>query len=346
VKRLLIAIVAVSAFIVLAVSFRVYMSYEGIASTDRPSIKVVVTDPSPHALAQQLKSAGVFDPWAAFVFESSVRLNGADKSLHAGTFWLWPESGVREAISTLSQHGREEVTVTFPEGSDLRDVAARLEKAGVIKNPQELYAVTGDPAARETSIAFTSEDFPFIEEKPIGVSLEGYLFPDTYRFFADSSAREVVEKMLGNFRKKTADVRAEAGKRGRDFHDILTLASIVEAEVRAPADRRIVADIFRRRLEEGMALQADSTVHYATGATGSVFTTSEARDSESPWNTYKTRELPPGPIGDPGLDSIEAVLDPTPNDYVYFLTAPDGTVHYAKTLEEHNANKRFLGTGQ
>lgn len=252
------------------------------------------------------------------------------------------DSGVRQAITVLGQHGREEVTVTIPEGSDLRDLAHILIKVGLIKEAAELYAVTGEPAKRGVNPAWSGKDFPWLEEKPADVSLEGYLFPDTYRFFADSSASDIVQKLLQNFDQRTAALRAETAERGRDFHELLTLASIVEAEVKTDADRSQVADIFRRRLGEGMALQADSTVHYATAASGSVFTTAADRETDSPWNTYKQRGLPPGPIANPGLAAITAALKPEPNDYWYFLTEPDGTVRYARTLEEHNANKVYL----
>jgi len=120
----------------------------------------------------------------------------------------------------------------------------------------------------------------------------------------------------------------------------LTLASIVEREVRGERDRKKVADIFWRRLDMNWALQADSTVHYAVGKTGNVFTSKEDRDSLSPWNTYKYPGLPLGPISNPDLESIMASIYPEPNEYYYFLTDEEGVVHYGKTLEEHNENRR------
>jgi UPF0755 protein len=117
------------------------------------------------------------------------------------------------------------------------------------------------------------------------------------------------------------------------------MASLIEDEARTPEDRRLVSDILRRRLAKGWALQLDSTVHYAVDKTGTVFTTDRERDSLSLWNTYKYPGLPPGPISNPSLDSIDAALNPTKNDNWYFLSGTDGKMHYATTLEEHTANR-------
>ncbi|MBT5820250.1 MAG: endolytic transglycosylase MltG, partial [Candidatus Magasanikbacteria bacterium] len=122
-------------------------------------------------------------------------------------------------------------------------------------------------------------------------------------------------------------------------HEILTLASIVEREVRGKEDREKVADLFLRRLEKGWALQADSTVHYISGRNGDVFTKKTERDVDSLWNTYKYPGLPPGPISTPSIESIMAVVYPKANPYWYFLTDFEGNVHYGKTLEEHNTNR-------
>jgi UPF0755 protein len=121
-------------------------------------------------------------------------------------------------------------------------------------------------------------------------------------------------------------------------NQFLTLASIVEKETRHDIDRPIVADILARRLQRGWALQVDSSVHYAVDRSGDIFTTAKERESDSYWNTYKYPGLPPGPISSPSLESIRAVLYPQANDYWYFLSDTNGSMHYAKTLEEHNRN--------
>jgi len=185
-----------------------------------------------------------------------------------------------------------------------------------------------------------SAEFAFLAGKPPFVSYEGYLFPDTYRFFRGASPEEIVKKLVANLgrRLSEAGIIEKIAGRGTSLHELLTLASVIEKEVRTPEDRRLVADVFRRRLEIGMALQADSTVNYVTGKSVAA-ASSEDVAADSPYNTYKHRGLPPGPICNPGLDAISAALEPQANDYWYFLTDADGGVHYAKTLDEHNANK-------
>jgi UPF0755 protein len=130
----------------------------------------------------------------------------------------------------------------------------------------------------------------------------------------------------------------ELTRQNKSFFDVLTMASILENEAKTVDDKKIVADILWRRLKRGMRLQVDSSVHYVSARTGDVFTTKQEREALSPWNTYKYEGLPLGPIGNPSLASIEAALYPTINSYWYFLSGSDGTIHYAKTFEEHRLN--------
>lgn len=230
-----------------------------------------------------------------------------------------------------------EVTLTFPEGMTLAQMGARVQAAIPTITEEDWNAAVG--------IASPFADDPFVVEakKPSSVDLEGYLFPDTYRFFATATADDIVQKMLHEMDAKfTPDMRAAAAKAGRSIHDELTLASIVEREVRSDDDRAVVADIFWRRVDTGMALQADSTVNYVTGNTTPSISDAD-RTIDSPYNTYKYPGLPPGPISNPGLASITAVVTPQANTYWYFLTDADGAVHYAHTNDEQNANKaRYL----
>ncbi|MBI4262164.1 endolytic transglycosylase MltG [Candidatus Uhrbacteria bacterium] len=174
-------------------------------------------------------------------------------------------------------------------------------------------------------------------------SVEGYLFPDTYRVYKKATALDVVEKMLANFDARvTADIRAKIRAQRLTLHEGVTLASIIEQEVATPEDRRVVADIFLKRLKAGIALQADSTVNYITKKGMSRATIVDTK-IDSPYNTYRYRGLPPGPISNPGLDAILAVAEPTLSPYLYFLTTEDGRVIYARDFEEHKQNRqRYL----
>ena len=146
--------------------------------------------------------------------------------------------------------------------------------------------------------------------------------------------------MLENFETKlTPDLRAEIARRGLTVFDAVRMASVIEAEVRSDDDRAMVSDIFWRRVAAGRGLEADSTVNYCTGKSQAAVDY-KALSVDCPWNTYKYKGLPAGPIGNPGLSSLRAAVFPKANPYWYFLTDADGNVHYAKTLDEQVANKR------
>jgi len=221
---------------------------------------------------------------------------------------------------------RPEVVLTIIPGWNLRQVADYLVKQGFASSTAEVYKITGVPA------------------KDIKNNQEGYLAPETIRVYKDASLPSAIDKFIAEREKQiTPELQAVINKSGHDFKEVLTLASILEREVKNLADKKIVADIFWRRLKINWALQADSTVHYAVDKSGEVSTSFTERQFDSLWNTYKYPGLPPTPICNPSLDSIKAALNPAKNNYWYFLTDKSGVVHYAKTLEEQNENRvRFL----
>jgi UPF0755 protein len=243
---------------------------------------------------------------------------------------------------------RKEVTITIIPGWNLRDVADDWVKKGIVKTPEELFAYTGTPAtdyrthasAEPVRRIVTSTDFDILfSSKPNTISYEGYLFPETYRVYADAKPDEVLKKIFGVFRDRVPAAWSEELKRqNKSFFDMLTMASILEDEAITIDDKKIVADILWRRLKRGMRLQVDSSVHYVSARTGDVFTTKQEREADSPWNTYKYQGMPLGPIGNPSLTSIEAALYPITNSYWYFLAGRDGKMQYAKTYEEHMRN--------
>lgn len=239
---------------------------------------------------------------------------------------------------------REEITITIIPGWNLRQVAEMLVLKGLASSTQDVYAITGEPGKVAGKADFYGPSDDLIEQKPGGISMEGYLAPETVRVFADDPLADgVIDKFYFIRAEQITDaMRVEAERQGRSMHEVLTMASIVEDEAKTAADRKMVADILWRRNARHWALQVDSSVHYVIDKTGTVFTTGKERDVDSPWNTYKYPGLPPGPICNPSLESIDAALHPTPNSYWYFLSGRDGTMHYAKTLDEHAANKKYL----
>lgn len=217
---------------------------------------------------------------------------------------------------------REEQTITIIPGWNLRDVANYLVKQGLASSTTDVYKITGEPAST-------------LPNKIETTNLEGLLAPETYRVFKDATLSEVIKKLTDQRNKELRVLNLTSQNRDK----YLIMASLVEKEARTPEDRRIISDIMWRRLEMGWALQLDSTVHYAVNRTGDLFTTKNERLIKSPWNTYMYPGLPPTPICNPSVDSIEAAVSPTKNKYWYFLTGTNGKMYYAKTLDEHNLNR-------
>lgn len=203
--------------------------------------------------------------------------------------------------------------------------------------PRPEETITIIPGWNLKRVAGYLADKGFVTSTKLSIELEGYLSPNTYRVYKDASLQDVIDK-LKNAREKELEQFEEAIKQsGMQKKEVLTLASIIEKEANTPEDMKIVADIFLRRLDEGMALQSCATVNYITGK-NDPGVSSKDKQIDSPYNTYKYPGLPPGPICNPGLDAIKAVLNPTKNSYVYFMTGDDGVMRYGRTLDEHNAN--------
>lgn len=304
---------------------------------------VVSQGESAESIIRRLKDEGVIR--SRLLFTLALKRSGLATRLQPGTYDLRGAASYRELAENLASGGiaEEESVLLVIEGWDLRDIRTELAR---IEHPAagNFFAVAGEPPspARPSGRAAAPDaasGLALLADKPATLSLEGYLFPDTYRIFKDATAEEIVHGMLVNLEQRlTPELRAAIAASGRSTFEIITLASIIEREVRGDRDRRLVSDLFWRRLAIGMALQADSTVNYVTGG-GRASVTFKDIEVDSRYNTYKYRGLPLGPICNPGLSAIEAAVAPEPNDFWFFLTDPEGNVHYANTLEEHNRNR-------
>lgn len=295
------------------------------------------------SIAEGLEEAGLVRSATFFKFTTWSR--GTRGDFKAGAFELSPSMSTREIehVLTTFEPSQEEVSVTVLEGWTIDDIAAHLETEG-ISSEEDFYAEVGKSAEFVSAGALPawSETYGFLDDKPARNSLEGYLFPDTYRIFAESGAKALVRRMLSNFEAKlTPELREEIEASGHNVFEIVTMASVIEREVQTDEDMALVSGIFWNRVELGMGLQADSTVNYITGLSKPSVSFAET-DIDHPWNTYKYRGLPAGPIGNPGLRAILAAIRPAETDYLYFLTDPQGKVYYGRTLEEHNANRVHL----
>jgi len=207
------------------------------------------------------------------------------------------------------------VRVTFPEGWTAHQMAALLESRGITSAKD--YLVLVDKEKRE-----------------------GFLFPDTYRIYKNSSAEDIIKKMLDNFDAKLApDLRLAINSQGKTIFDVITMASIIQNEVKNLDDMKVVSGIFWNRIKIGQALGSDATLTYVLGVKKDRHSLEET-NLDSPYNTYKYKGLPPGPISNPGINSIVAAIYPTDTDYNYFLTdSNSGQTIFSKTFDEHIKNK-------
>jgi UPF0755 protein len=298
-------------------------------------------------VADELERLGLITD--AGVFRRLLQYHGADSNIEAGVFVLRPNMAMREIMEEL-QHGRlATTTVTVLEGWRAEETAAALEQAGIVSAEAFMQVVRGGAQAVD------AERYAFLRDRPEGspTDLEGYLFPDTYQFPQESDAVRVVETMLQNWDQRVSeDLREKAQARGMTLYEVLTLASIVEREAVVDEERPRIAGVYLNRLEADMRLEADPTVQYAlgldaeTGRWWTPLTIDQVQNTDSPYNTYRVGGLPPGPICNPGLASIQAVLNPEPTDYLYFVAnkvAGDGSHVFALTFDEHVANIQQYG---
>lgn len=266
-----------------------------------------------------------------------ARLEG-EKAVLAADYQFPPEFTLRDLYRAITEGEALslESQVTLIEGLNTEEIAGVFEKKGLVSSADEFVA-----AVTSNLDAFKKE-FDFLATIPVSGSLEGYLFPDTYRFFDDATSEDIMRRMLNNLDNKLNDkMRSAIEKSGRTIHEVMTLASIIEKEVPEPEDMKTIAGIFVNRLDIGMALQADSTINYLTKS-GRDRSTQEDLEIDSLYNTYKYPGLTPGPISNPGLNAIKAAIYPDDTDYLYFLTDKAGKVYYAESFAEHQENRKYL----
>lgn len=298
----------------------------------------IASGDSAGSVAAQLESDEVIG--SARLFRLYLKWTGRDTNLKTGDYVVVAPLTIARIADALSKPGTEERTITIIPGWTLRDIAAYLVKEEIAQSEEEVYALTGYPAQYGEIGLKGLSGYPYIASKPTNVSLEGYMMPDTFRIYNNATVEDVIRRLLSERTKQIPQAWYDEVKRQRrDMHDVFTLASILQKEVRGIENKKLAADLFWRRLETSWAMQSDATVHYIFGSPDSVFTSDTERDSKNPYNTYEYPGLPPGPISTPGIESLEAAIFPTKNDYWFFLTTLDtGDVIFSKTLDEHTAN--------
>jgi UPF0755 protein len=230
-------------------------------------------------------------------------------------------------------------TYQFPGPHSVREVAQALTE-GLHKSPTFKLVLPEGFATRDF-YNMLPEGYRYTYTQNI-IALEGYLFPDTYFITNDMSVDAILVLLQETMKEKLLPYRDAIVHSGFTEHEVLTLASIIEREANDQESMRLVSGILQNRLTQGMSLQVDATLDYILDKTSAELTLDDL-ELDSPFNTYKYGGLPPHPIANPGLNSIEAVLYPTETDYLYYLTGDDGKFYYAKTFEQHKQNKaRYL----
>jgi len=251
------------------------------------------------------------------------------RPLQAGEYYFDSPMNSKEVFWKIAG-GRVFVhTVTIPEGWTMYDIAAELDRQGICSR-EDFLAAARDPSA--------VSDFA-----PQAQSLEGFLFPSTYEFTRHTTCPQIAKRMVGDFRAVWERLVPDSSAKypeGLTLLQVITLASLVERETPQPEERPLVAGVFYNRLRRGSPLQCDPTVQYALQLDGRPEKNVQSRDLrfQSPYNTYRVRGLPPGPIANPGEASLRAALAPAQTDYLYFVANDHGGHFFSKTLAEHNRN--------
>lgn len=297
----------------------VYNNQLGFPASERQKVNFTISKgEATNSIIERLEKEGLIKN--GFFYYLYLIRSGLGNKIQAGEFIL----NKADDAKTLTQKlmvGSDERRITIIEGWRVEEIGGYLEKEG---------------------FNFTSVEF--IKEAK---SLEGQLFPDTYFVVKDATTSQIISRMNEEFKEKFQPLKGKGGQ--LNDLEVVILASIVEREARGQADKRVIAGILKNRLKIGMALETDANVQYALGNTvdKSVWwppvTAEQTKSIQSPYNTYLHPGLPPGPISNPSLDSLEAVISPTASNYYYYLHGRDGQARYAQTVEEHVQNqKKYL----
>lgn len=275
-------------------------------------VVVIQEDVSFSETAQMLEERGVVR--SAFLLRAVARVFGADRDVQAGRYVFPQPLGMSSVLYRIANgiSGLPTARVTFPEGTTSREMGDILAA--------EIPGFSGRQFTAEARV------------------YEGKLFPDTYDLALDAAPEDVIALMLSTYDERMAEVRPLLQEFGVTEEEAVIMASILEKEARTDENRRIVAGILWNRIAIGMALQVDAVFGYIYDR-DTYHPSLEDLESDSPYNTYKNRGLPPGAIGNPGIEAVRAAVTPIETEYLYYLTDSEGVMHYAETFEQHKANR-------
>jgi peptidoglycan lytic transglycosylase G len=282
---------------------------------------------SPQKIAESLEEQEIIK--SSFWLRYYLKTNDLASKIIAGTFSLSPEmsiSQIAKKITTLNTID-DEVQIVLIEGWNATEIGTYLENDGFCTKNTWLNLLN----------SYDVSNYDFLNDES---NLEGYLFPDTYRVYKNSSCEDILIKLLNNFdRKFTKEMGKDVKSQNKSISEIITMASIIEKEVTSIKDMKIVSGLFWDRIKNKQALESCATLAYILGENKAQYSLEDTQ-IDSSYNTYRNRGLPPGPITNPGLNAIKAAIYPTYTDYNYFLSDPKtGNTIWSKTFEEHVQNK-------
>lgn len=297
---------------ILCFGYKVYLSAP--QSFPKKSVFIIESGESLDSISQKLYEAGYIKN--AFLARNIIILLGGERSVAAGEYFFSRTQNVFGIAAKLigADFGNKDIKVTIPEGLHREEIADLLSQKLPEFNRQDFLDLTKDK--------------------------EGFLFPDTYYFQVQTREISIVGALEQNFARKIKPFERDIAQSGKSLEEIITFASLLEDEANDEESRRIVSGILYKRIEQDMPLQVDAPFRFLIGKRSDQLTKDDLK-IDSPYNTYKYKGLPPGPINNPGLESIEAALDPIYTDYLYFLTDKEGRMHYSKTFEEHVKKKNL-----
>jgi UPF0755 protein len=271
------------------------------------------------AVAQELESRGLIRSAVAFKWLARYRNQAGD--LQVGEYRLSAALSPEEILSQIVEGHVAIYEVVIPEGLTAAQVALRLEAAGLADAADFADVVEDSTGAAALGVR--------------GATLEGYLFPDTYRLPRGLSSRDVAKVLIDRFFEVWREIEPRAREQQLSMREVVTLASIVEKETAARDERPLIASVFRNRLKRGMRLETDPTVIYGIPNFDGNLRRRDLENAANPYNTYIISGLPPGPIANPGAESLRAVVNPAESDYLFFVSRNDGTHVFSKTYREH-----------
>ncbi len=275
------------------------------------------------AISRLLKKEHVIN--SSWLFRLAARLSGQGRLLKVGEYQFGPRTSIGTALEKIARGEVIHYAITIPEGYTASQIGEKLEAMNIVEKNAFLEAVNNPDLAAQVGVP--------------AASMEGFLFPDTYNFPKGMAPAAIVRRMVANFFQKTKPILEKKGPLDNQaLVRLVTMASIIEREVKVDKERPVVASVFYNRLAKGQRLESCATVLYSQGRIGGTLST-EDLFFKSPYNTYRHRGLPPGPISNPGLPSLEAAAFPAKTDYLFFVVGRGGEHVFSKDFEAHKLAK-------